>query len=49
MDFFVEGYTEVIGYQTHRMTLNLSPSTPGEVLVLGDATYGAFDEYPLAY
>jgi hypothetical protein len=44
-----KGYPETIGYQTHRMTLNLSPSEQGEMWVLEDATCGAYETLPLAY
>lgn len=41
MSFFVEGYTETIGYQTHKLTLNLSPTDVyDDVWILGVSTLG---------
>jgi len=43
MDFFIEGYTEVIGAESYKMTFNLSPATLSGVWQLDSATYSVLD------
>jgi len=46
--YFIEGYTESIGDMTYTFDFNVSPTTGYDVWVLEDATYGAYDTYPLS-
>lgn len=47
--FFVEGYAERIGPETHEFEFNISPTTGFDVWTVEDATYGQYDAYPIAY
>lgn len=48
--FFVEGYSESFGPESHTLSFNVSPAELFDVFVLDDATYGVLDgPYPLAY
>lgn len=49
VDFFIEGYTETIGVESYDFAFNVSPFTGFDVWILEDATFGAYDTYPLAY
>lgn len=48
LTFFIEGYTETIGPESYGFEFNVSPTTGYDVWVLEDATYGAYDTYPIA-
>ena len=48
LTFFIEGYTETIGNSSYEFDFNVSPTTGYDVWVLEDATYGAYDTYPLS-
>jgi len=48
LDYFVEGYAETIGEESYMFDFNVSPTTGYDVWTCQDATFGAFDEYPIA-
>jgi hypothetical protein len=43
LDVFVEGMTDTIDVNTHRVSLNTSPASIADAWILGDATYGVED------
>lgn len=49
LSFFVEGYTETIGRESYSFDFNVSPTTGFDVWTCEDGTFGALDEYPIAY
>lgn len=50
MDFFIEGWAEVFGPETHRITFNTTRRTSlYDVWTVEDATYGQYDAYPIAW
>jgi hypothetical protein len=50
VDYFIEGWTYVIGPESFTVTWNLSPSSPeDQVLVIGDATRGVIGTNPIGF
>lgn len=51
LEFFLEGYTETIGPESYRLSLNVSKrdSAKWDVWTVEDATYGAWTDNPLAW
>jgi hypothetical protein len=51
LDFFLEGYTESIGFESYRLALNVTrrDSAKWDVWTVEDATYGAYDSNPIAW
>lgn len=51
MDFFIEGWSETFGPETHRVTFNTTRRDPSlyDVWTVEDATYGAYDSNPIAW
>jgi hypothetical protein len=47
--FFIEGWTETFTDTLHRIDFNVTPATGFDVWTVGDATYGVYDAYPIAY
>lgn len=51
IDFFIEGYAESIDPESYRFSFNISPTndTLRTFWILQDATYGVYENFPLAY
>lgn len=49
LDFFIEGYTEVIGHESYAFTLNVSSAVGFDVWTIEDPVLGQYDAYPIAY
>jgi len=47
-DYFVEGYTKTIGFESFEVTFNVSDATVSDVWTVEDAVLGQYDAYPIA-